>query len=139
MARIITQAADRWIVTEADGRQVASCKTVEAAQRIRDQRSMDIAHAASQRSEADRLDAEEAAEARAKLEAIMPRLRKVVSREPGFSVNRLGDRCEAVYQYWGAPVRSVIVLMADGASHDLTLPLSDDDICQIESIPELWA
>jgi hypothetical protein len=68
----------------------------------------------------------------ARYREMIPRLRKVVSREPGFAVNCLGDRCEAVVAYYGAPVRTVIVLMTAGASLEGTRRLKDIDYAAVE-------
>lgn len=70
---------------------------------------------------------------------VLPRLRKIVSREPGHSVASLGSRCESVYSYWGAPRRTVVVVMAHGADLTGTMALDDEDVTIVESkIPELF-
>jgi hypothetical protein len=59
-------------------------------------------------------------------------VRKVVSREPGYAVACLGAGCEAVLDFWGAPVRTCIVLIRAG--YELGgYELGDDDRAQLEA------
>ena len=78
------------------------------------------------------LDKEEAAAAAGWL---IPRLRKTVSREPGFSVYRLGDRCLGVIAYYGAPVRTCFVVMASpDTDMTHTSPLHAEDLQYIDTM-----
>ena len=129
---IIATPAGRHLVI-LDGRQIADCKTAEAAQKVIDRREADLAANTARREESAAEHRAYETETRRLISSLdWTRVRKTVSREPGYSVNCLGSRCEAVLDYWGAPVRTCIVLLVAGADRDGTSPLTSDDLMQLE-------
>ncbi len=127
---ITTTLAGRYLVA-LDGRQIAECKTSEAAQRVIDRREADIAANARRRDQSAAESRAYQAETERLIRALdWSRVRKVVSREPGYAVACLGAGCESVLDFWGAPFRTCIVLIRAGYELGGN-KLSDDDRDQL--------
>lgn len=132
MGTAIVLATDGKHEVTLDGRVIARCKSRDAAERVIALRDKQMNDNALAREERARQNREYDAETERLMAAIKPRLRKVVSREPGYAVNCLFDRCVAVPTFWGAPVRTCIVIMRAGTDLTGTQPLTDEDYAQVE-------
>lgn len=136
----------RYHLVVCDGRQIARCRSREAAEKVVRVREEQIAaNLRDREAETAEIDARER-EAAALGRSLRSRLRKVVSHEPGHAVNRLGERCQSLPTYWGGGYgvpRTCIVVMRDGASTEGTHRLTWDDyselVARIESDDECRA